>query len=72
MLVIIEVMVAVGWVWFVATQIIEPLFHGTRPFPMFRKRGKLQGEVVKAREEVVNRQLEDEAEFLRTQSKSRK
>ena len=55
---------AVAAVFFI-TQVIVPIFDGTRLFPMFRKRGEIQEKLVIANEELRNVKLENEVKEVK-------
>ncbi len=54
----------------VVTQLAIPLIRGAALFPFFRKQQKLENELAKARQEVIETQLEKEV--VRTRSRTRK
>lgn len=50
---------------FCFSQVIIPVIEGTRLFPMFRKRGEIQEELVEAKEELGNAKLEQEVKNIK-------
>lgn len=50
---------------FCFSQVIIPIIEGTRLFPMFRKRGEIQEELVEAKEELGNVKLEQEVKSIK-------
>ncbi|OGF46573.1 MAG: hypothetical protein A2231_05925 [Candidatus Firestonebacteria bacterium RIFOXYA2_FULL_40_8] len=62
-----EILLILGIVYAVFTQVLIPLYRGTLLFPVFRKRQELEQDIKKAKEERDERHLEKEAERIRNQ-----
>ena len=62
MLVVVEIVVAVGLALFLLTQVVVPAAIGGRMFPMFRKTAKLEVELEVARQEVFDAKLAQEVD----------
>lgn len=43
------------------TQVVVPLWRGTHTFPILRRQGRLEADVIEAREDVEAARLENEA-----------
>lgn len=55
-----------------ATQVIYPLWHGTKLFPMFRKRHKLEQNVTEVKETLDEVRIEKTVEEIKNQIEKEK
>lgn len=67
-LVAIETVVQVGILLVLGTQVAIPLIRGTAVFPFFRKRGKVEEEIIMVKEELAVKERENVLASLRKRS----
>ena len=62
---VLEVLVAVLFIWFCIAQIFLPLSRGTPVCPLFRKEAELEKNLEKVRQEVVEKKIQEEIETIK-------
>jgi len=67
---IIEIITVFFVVGFIATQMLWPALTGGTLFPLFKKAGKLEGDLAVAKQEVHDAQLEKEVEQVRKEAEA--
>ena len=55
---VVELTIMTIFTLLMVTQVIVPLWRGTKIFPLFRKQRKLEKDLVSAREETLEAQIE--------------
>jgi hypothetical protein len=57
---VLEITLAILIIWFFVTQMILPVLRGTPVLPIFRKEAKLQAEMEKVNQEIIEKKMEEE------------
>lgn len=59
-----DILIGTVIIWTLITQVLIPVFRGTKLFPLFRREEKLRNEIEEANQQLVEKSLEDELEKI--------